>query len=557
MTRLPVGQVYVVAVSAEAACVARLERVERETPGEPRMEIGPVAVERWRHATRLLPEVLPAIVRALPRPLGHDERPLVLEKGSVVVGPRRGAQDPTRIEGPSAGAAWLLAQVSECIEVGVPANLVVSACLESEGRLSGVEGLEFKLEAWLEFTAGRSDGTVFVVHVDQVELVKAFLDRRKETRVAVEGVRDASELLGHAFGEALETYVDRAASDPARRARTTTWLFETALAGRTALMKWTPLAEATERLLKRSMPPAEALQLEVARAIALRHEDHPCDFPEVDAALIDTLEFEDRVRLAQNALQHDADFGGLPESAEQHLVAPFAVETAAKALADKPAEVLRLLGAHARRRAAYGFLREALELQGSLSRSWAMRRRPDEQTYPLAERLRLGGALEDTTAYDNAYAEWDVVRNAPSVTEGARAITEVFAFRGFSLLSKDFDAIHAMSERWRADFEGLRLPHVAIVLRSLGESALRAGRHEVVAHVRAKLTAEKAKSSSGRPSLAAQCLVLLDCAQGIDGALAELRGVRAWAARFNRLYDALDNASHDERVTFALRAWPY
>ena len=532
MTRLPVGQVYVVAVSAEAACVARLERVERETPGEPRMEIGPVAVERWRHATRLLPEVLPAIVRALPRPLGHDERPLVLEKGSVVVGPRRGAQDPTRIEGPSAGAAWLLAQVSECIEVGVPANLVVSACLESEGRLSGVEGLEFKLEAWLEFTAGRSDGTVFVVHVDQVKGVKDFLDLRSETKVAVEGVRDASELLGRAFGEALETYVDRAASDPARRARTTTWLFETALAGRTALMKWTPLAEATERLLKRSMPPAEALQLEVARAIALRHEDHPCDFPEVDAALIDTLEFEDRVRLAQNALQHDADFGGLPESAEQHLVAPFAVETAAKALADKPAEVLRLVGAHARRR-------------------------PDEQTYPLAERLRLTGALEDTTAYDNAYAEWDEVRNAPSVTEGARAITEVFAFRGFSLLSKDFDAIPAMSERWRADFEGLRLPHVAIVLRSLGESALRAGRHEVVAHVRAKLTAEKAKSSSGRPSLAAQCLVLLDCAQGIDGALAELLGVRAWAARFNRLYDALDNASHDERVTFALRAWPY
>jgi hypothetical protein len=504
-----------------------------------------------------LPEVLPAIVRALPRPLGHDERPLVLEKRSVVLGPRGGAQDPTRIEGPSAGAAWLLAQVSECIGVGVPANLVVSACLEAEGRLSGVEGLEFKLEAWLEFTKGRSDATDFLVHMDQVGLVQAFLKRKSGTKVAVRGVRDASELLGYAFGDALETYVDSAASDPARRARTTTWLFETALAGRTTLMKWTPLAEATERLLKHALPPAEALQLEVARAIALRHEDHPCDFPEVDAALIETLEFEDRVRLAQNALQHDADFGGLPASAEQCLVAPFAVETAATTLADKPAEVLRLVGAHARRRAAYGHLREALELQCSLSRSWAMRRRPDEQTYPLAERLRLAGALEDEEAYDNAYAEWDVVRNAPSVTEGARAITKVFAFRGFSLLSKDFDAIHAMSERWRSDFEGLRLPHVAIVLRSLGESALRAGRHAVVAEVRTKLTAEKAKSSNGRSSLAAQCLVLLDCAQGIDGALAELRGVRAWAARFNRLYDALAVASEDERLKFALRAWPY
>lgn len=300
---------------------------------------------------------------------------------------------PERVlDGASFGLSFLLSIASCVFDRPLPTDLVASAAIDPTGRVEPVDGLEDKLRIVRE----RAPGIARVlVSVAQGELAQP--DDLHELRIL--RVRSAGEALQQVFGARLSELLIAAGASCEKRSELVQSFFRLAVAGRAAIVDWTPVHEAAKLAMEHWGPleSEQAAALSFVQMVAARHEGRDAKVSMPDTAWLSALPAPVRIDVVAHFVQQSADTGNpAPEAARRlagaHLVRGHEAFSAH----------LRLSGALGRLLAFTGRLAEGLELQREAAQGWWDRMAPAESSYPLSEWFRLSGALRDPTAFEQA-----------------------------------------------------------------------------------------------------------------------------------------------------------
>jgi hypothetical protein len=212
-------------------------------------------------------------------------------------------------------------------------------------------------------------------------------------------VRTAAEALDRAFGGQLSTLLIEAGQGGARRAELVQSFFQLAIAGRAAMVDWTPVADAARLASEHwsDLAADQRQQLSFVQMVAARHEGASIRASIPSGAWLESLPAPVRLDVLAHVVQQAADTSDPDperaiELAELHLVRGHGAFV----------QHLRLLGALGRLLAFTGRLSEALMAQQETAQGFVERMEVSELSYPLSEWFRLAGALGDQRAFDAA-----------------------------------------------------------------------------------------------------------------------------------------------------------
>jgi len=383
------GDALLAAIGDSGPSLWALQVRARTSPRDDTVVFGPRARRSWLDATIALPRSVPVLWDSMAH-LGA----LPLHASRLTGLPRQGMTDTPELvlDGASFGLSFLLSIASCVFDRPLPTDLVASAAIDPTGRVEPVDGLEEKLRIVRERAPGI--GRV-LVSVAQGELAE-----RDELRgLRLIRVRSAGEALQQVFGARLSELLIAAGASCEKRSELVQSFFRLTVAGRAAMVDWTPVHEAAKLALKH-WGPLEADQtaaLSFVRMVAARHEGRDARVSMPDTAWLSSLPAPVRIDVVAHFVQQSADTGSpAPEAArrlaEEHLV------RGREAFSTH----LRLCGALGRLLAFTGRLADGLELQREAAQGWWERMAPAESSYPLSEWFRLSGALRDPSAFEHA-----------------------------------------------------------------------------------------------------------------------------------------------------------
>lgn len=385
----PAGELAAVTVRDEVASLWWL--APQGTAGPPAAALGPEALASWEAAGLALPRSVPLLWRDVHR--------------AARVAPRVGLLDVTRhssgfmprdavVDGPSFGLAFFLQLASVVLDCPVPTHLVASASIDAYGRLGAVGSIADKV-AGLRALAPRV--RLLLVAADQAEAAR----RAGGTRLEVVGIRHAAEALEHAFGSLLSRRLVDGGADGTTRAELADAFFRLALVGRGAAVDWTPIERGATLALD-TWPDLDAdlrYQLLFARAVAARHESNRGALPLPDAAWLRLQPRVRRLQVLAHLIQQCADTGTPDAVRTQDVARPWLTLDTHEATIPE----MVLLGAHARLWAVTGQAGRALATQRDLTLAYLRIYAEEHASFPLAEWIRLAGALGDTAALREAH----------------------------------------------------------------------------------------------------------------------------------------------------------
>lgn len=366
------------------------ERADRA----PSPVLGAQATARWEDAICALPRSLPVLWASVRR---HRERPFPWHLASH---PRKGhgiATPEPIVDGPSIGLAFFLLLASRVLGLSVPSDVVATATLDAFGAVGPVDGLEVKVETLLAVAPRVRRLVVAAAQADEARSLAG-------GRLEVLGVKNASEAADVLLADLAARLVRVEGEERRQVVRS---FFRLVLSGRRELVDWRPVMNAARVAVAqwRDLPDDERYTLELAEAVAARHEGVPPSAPlrMPPESWLAALPTPLRVNVVAHLVQHTADTGELP-----------AKRTLALARRDFPRDVqhafapqLRLMGAVARLEAFCGNARRALERQRLLAKAHLANLDDGDVSMPLCEWLRLAGALEDRAALAEAERFFD------------------------------------------------------------------------------------------------------------------------------------------------------
>lgn len=350
---------------------------------------GSRARRAWMDASAALPRSVPVLWDSVSR-LGA----LPMAAFRLAGLPREGKVDTPEsvLDGASFGVSFLLAMASWVFRRPLPDELAASAALDPTGEVRPVDGLEDKIRILRE--RAPCVRRILVASVQTAE-ARSFAGPELE----VEAVRSAGEALDRAFGTELSSLLIVEGSDPKRRAELVRSFFRLAIAGRGAVVDWTPVYEAA-RIAAAHWGPlntAETSELSFARMVAARHEGRSVQELMPGAAWLASLPAPVRVDVVAHLVQQSAD-AGYPGAQEALELARSHLVRGKEAFPPH----LRLLGARGRLLASLGRLDEAMDAQREAAFGWWDRMELAESSYPVSEWLRLCGARRAAAAFEEA-----------------------------------------------------------------------------------------------------------------------------------------------------------
>lgn len=350
---------------------------------------GPRARRAWLDASAALPRSVPVLWDSVSR---VASLPIAAFRLSGL--PREGMVDAPEsvLDGASFGMSFLLAMASWIFRRPLPQELAASAALEPTGEARPVDGLDDKIRIIRERAPGIRR---LLVAGGQAEEAR----RHAGSELEVIAVRSAGEALDRAFGAELSSLLISAGSDPKRRSELVRSFFRLAIAGRGAVVDWTPVHEAARIAAENwvSLDATEKSELSFATMVAARHEGRSVreDLPE--PAWLAGLPAPVRLDVVAHLVQQSAD-AGHPDAEDALRLARAHLVRGKEAFLPH----LRLLGAMGRLLASIGRLDDAIEAQREAARGWWDRMALEEISYPLSEWLRLAGARGARASFDEA-----------------------------------------------------------------------------------------------------------------------------------------------------------
>ena len=378
------------AVSVDERCGhAWLAHLDAALPSS--AEIGREARRSWDAAALALPRSVPLLWSAVGD--AHAHVPRVVAVGTHLAGAAQAT--PCRVvQGPSFGLTFLLLQASRAFAAPLPDDIAASAAIREDGRLEPVGGLDVKLATIRALFPRVRRVLVAAAQADDEGL--------GETGLEIVPVRSASQALDLVYGDALAALLLQAGADPRRRQDLAEWFFRFSLVGRGELVDWAPVAGAAARA-RADWPDLTADQefrIAFAQGVAERHEFNAGTLPVPEADWLAARPAPLRLQVLAHLVQQCADTGEPAFDALAPLLARFRQPD----LREGQPMGWRLEGAVARHLAVSGAPREALARQAALTRAYVDILSPGDASFPLAEWLRLSGALRDRDGFADADA---------------------------------------------------------------------------------------------------------------------------------------------------------
>jgi hypothetical protein len=384
-----VGSALAVTVGEHGGCLWAL----RERPDRaPASVFGAQASARWEAAICALPRSLPVLWSSVRR---HREPPFPWHLGSHARGGRGIAVPERTVDGPSVGLSFFLCLASRVLRVPVATDVVATATLDAFGAVGPVEGLDLKIETVLD---GAPRVRRLVVAGAQVDRARALCGGRLE----VLGVRNAAEAAELLLTDLAARIVGVEGTSRRELVRS---FFRLAMGGPRELLDWSPVAKAARLALAewRDLPDDERYPLELAAAVAERHQRNRGSLRLPPRSWLEALSTPVRVNVLAHLVQQSADTGDPPSK-----------QTLALARRDLPMDAkhgfapqLRLMGAVARLESFCGNPARALKRQRLLAECHLANQGYEDVSQPLCEWIRLAGALGDRESLAAAEAFFD------------------------------------------------------------------------------------------------------------------------------------------------------
>lgn len=383
------GDALLTAIGDSGPSLWALRIRARTSPRDDTVVFGPRARRSWLDATVALPRSVPVLWDSMAH-LGA----LPLHASRLTGLPRQGMVDAPELvlDGSSFGLSFLLSIASCVFDRPLPTDLVASAAIDPTGRVEPVDGLEDKLRIVRERAPGIGRVLISVAQGEPPQR-----DALRELRLI--RVRSAGEALQQVFGAQLSELLIAAGASHEKRSELVQSFFRLAVAGRAAVVDWTPVHEAAKLAMKHWGPleSEQTAAMSFVQMVAARHEGRGAGVSMPDTAWLSSLPAPVRIDVVAHFVQQSADTGSpAPEAArrlaEAHLI---------RGREAFPTH-LRLSGALGRLLAFTGRLGEGLALQREAAQGWWDRMAPAESSYPLSEWFRLSGALRDPTAFEHA-----------------------------------------------------------------------------------------------------------------------------------------------------------
>lgn len=390
-TRLAVGEVPLVAVSADDASVWRLHPTAVVPPDL--VPLGANALEAWRHANLAL-HALPLLWRPLDRLRRAEVAARCLGR-MALPGRQAGAEaNVGQVDGASFGLSFALAQASSALGRPLPGDLAATATIEPGGIAGAVAGVESKVAALVRIAPGIQR---LLVAPGDFALAQA---AAAGSAIEVVAVQHLSVALDQAFPNLFEDFGE-AGRDAEQQKLVLGCLLDLAWGNRGQVRDWEPIRRTADRALTTwPVGEIERKQLVFVQAVALRHEGRAVDLPPPAQSDLLALPQPRRTEYLAHLVQNAADSGQIDTADLESL--------ATSALPDDWGDCfdahLRLHGALARLWAVTGRAQQALDRAEESTTAWLARRLPHDAAYPLAVWLRLAGALRDTAALGRARA---------------------------------------------------------------------------------------------------------------------------------------------------------
>lgn len=370
-TKLRPGETWLLSVDGGSGTgrVWRLERGSPRTAGQ---------VGFRGRASRSL-EVASALAR-LEVPFLLDERSLP-RRGPFRATAVQGADGHTirALDGGSFGLAMVLAASSQLLGLALPSDLLATAGISESGRVEGVDGLDAKLGVLREHDWAAARLRV-LVWAEQEELARELAGHR----IDVIGVQNLREAMERAFEPSeLKRQLQEAWEDEENREHAAKTFFRLAMDGNNHLLGWGSIARGAALLLDHAGDAPYRWQIEVARAIASRHDGTPSTIV-VPQVRWNELRRPRKLTLLAHQVQACTD-----SCCDEWQVTLDAAAATLAAEGAEHAQDLALIGAIGRAHAAWGDYSKAdLALRRAL-RGWLDLDAEPRSTHALCELLRV------------------------------------------------------------------------------------------------------------------------------------------------------------------------
>lgn len=405
------GETWLVGVQAERGEIWRL--VADDRPARGRAPLVREALKAAELAAWLVGRDVPAFAPPQQRHVWE----------AIPVSP---TETSSTLDGSSYGLALFLAAASHALGRAVPEDLVALGALGTSGGVTSVDGLSEKLTVLRGWAPGLRRLLVAPTQLDEA--------RRRLPLVDVVAVSSVAEALDVAWPSVDETLAQRWSESPPDRDRMANVLFRAALHGESTF-GWAAVVRATATLVRLAESDEARWQLEIAHAIARRHESNEGVLAWPTEEQLRELARPIRLTLLAHVVQAQADAGA--EDVE-HTLDRAAAHVAPRR--ERHAEDAKLLGALGRLAALYDLERAESYLEDAL-RTWREIDRLEDAAHPLCEALRVrslrGGELGPLRALASE------VSSAPTLSLRSRAFIRC-ALGSAAVLVGEHE--HALSE---------------------------------------------------------------------------------------------------------------
>jgi len=298
------------------------------------------------------------------------------------------------LDGPSFGLSFALAVASQVLGQPVHEDVIASACIDDDGRLRPVDGIDEKLRGVRELAPGLRR---FLVAADQFSQDSLKAMNHRLAPLVVEPCRDLLHAVEIAIGD---PFTSLGADEVAVLVPD---LFTLALRERASTVSWVSARAAARSLLSRTHDDDQQQRLRFVDMIAGRHLGHEPPEAWPDLAFVDHQRRPLRVQLLSQLVQEHHDLGWPVASWLEPRVAGLLARNpdGTLDLGDAAPAELMLAGAWGRVLALDGRLVEALALQRAALEAFWDAADLVEVSHPLCEALRVAALLGDHAGFES------------------------------------------------------------------------------------------------------------------------------------------------------------
>lgn len=440
------------------------------------LALGNAAVRTSALAFRLALREAPALMGVLP---GQPHSVFASLIGTCGPGVDR------TLDGTSFGLGLVVMHLSRVLGLPVRPDVCASVVIRPDGTTDEVNNLDRKMEIVATHALGVETFVVAKRQLGDATDIATTLSQRYGRALTVVAVSTVAEALERPlfFGRPLVDLLADRWTDERHLGLAAAGLFDLATRGSSAVVAWTGVARAAERIASHPLTDGVAARkAEVARLIAGRHSGRvdveiPCD----DAWLSAIRSRLIRTRVMAHIVQSHTDAcSGSWRDVVEMAASPEYLATEG----DEGPDDLKLVGAIARAYAAWGDHHVAIEWCLRALRGWCAILEPQDASYALTEAYRIASvhplAQDDRAQIEAVFEEF--VRSPSSAEVSRRYVDEARARA--SLADGKLDEALAILEQpvgtWPRDLE-------ARWLRSKASTLVAASRPVEAEVVRAQL----------------------------------------------------------------------